>query len=98
MVIVSEIPLLDRWQDAWLGQTIRASRWMFPAMESAHLLGLAVLMGSVLIVNLGFFDLGMRRARASRSGTTGAADAGGFVRESGQRIAPVRRRSREVFG
>ena len=66
MVIVSEIPLLDRWQDAWLGQTIRASRWIFPALESAHLLGMAVLIGSVLVVNLGFFDLGIRRARAHR--------------------------------
>ena len=66
MVTESDIPLLDRWQEAWLGHTIRASRWMFPAIESAHLLGLAVLLGSVLIVNLGFFGLGMRRTRAYR--------------------------------
>lgn len=64
MVTASDIPLLDRWQEAWLGHTIRASHWMFPALESAHLLGMAVLMGTVLIVNLGFFGLGMRRGRA----------------------------------
>lgn len=106
MVIVSDVPLLDRLQDAWLGQTIRASRWMFPAIESAHLLGLAVLMGSVLIVNLGFFGLGMRKARANRVAeqleplTIGAVCAnlvsgsllfaGDPVKFSGDRILPFK--------
>ena len=66
MVTVSDVPLLDRWQESWLGHAIRASRWMFPAIESAHVMGLAVLLGTVLIVNLGFFGLGMRRVRAHR--------------------------------
>jgi len=64
LVTGSDMPLLDRWQEAWLGHTMRASRWMFPVAESAHLLGLAVLIGSVLVVNLSFFGIGLRRARA----------------------------------
>ena len=49
-----------------MGETIRGSRWMFPAIESAHLLAQGLLMGTVLIVNLRFFGLGMRRTPAHR--------------------------------
>src|SRR5258708_10419361 len=44
-----------------LGGAIRASRWLFPAIESFHLLGLAVIGGSVLVVNLRFLGFGMER-------------------------------------
>ena len=49
-----------------MGETIRGSRWMFPVIESAHLLAQGLLIGTVLIVNLRFFGLGMRRTPAHR--------------------------------
>jgi hypothetical protein len=43
-----------------LGQTIRESTWLFPAIESAHLLALALLGGSVLIISLSVLGLGLK--------------------------------------
>ena len=40
---------------------MRDSRYLFPAFEMAHLLGLGVLLGSVLILNARFFGIGMKR-------------------------------------
>jgi hypothetical protein len=42
-----------------LGQTIRESTWLFPAIESTHLLALALLGGSVLIISLTVLGLGL---------------------------------------
>lgn len=44
-----------------LGEAIRASNWLFPAIESLHLLGLAVIGGAVLVVNLRLLGLGLGR-------------------------------------
>ncbi|MGD0359637.1 MAG: DUF6644 family protein [Bryobacteraceae bacterium] len=44
-----------------LGEAIRDSRWLFPVIESVHLLGLAVIGGAVLIVNLRLLGFGIRR-------------------------------------
>jgi len=44
-----------------LGEAIRDSRWLFPAIESLHLLGLAVIGGAVLVVNLRLLGFGLRR-------------------------------------
>ncbi|MDP9008046.1 MAG: hypothetical protein M3N91_04955 [Pseudomonadota bacterium] len=43
-----------------LGQTIRESTWLFPAIESAHLLALALLGGSVLIISLAVLGMGLK--------------------------------------
>src|SRR5450755_2920440 len=43
-----------------LGQTIRESTWLFPAIESTHLLALALLGGSVLILSLSVLGVGLR--------------------------------------
>jgi hypothetical protein len=42
-----------------LGQTIRESTWLFPAIESTHLLALALLGGSILIMSLSIFGWGL---------------------------------------
>jgi hypothetical protein len=47
-----------------LGQTIRESTWLFPAIESTHLLALALLGGSVLIMALAVLGLGLKTAPA----------------------------------
>jgi hypothetical protein len=43
-----------------LGQTIRESTWLFPAIESTHLLALALLGGSVLIMALSILGWGLK--------------------------------------
>jgi len=43
-----------------VGQTIRESTWLFPAIEVIHLLCLAVLGGAVLMTALGIFGVGLK--------------------------------------
>jgi hypothetical protein len=47
-----------------LGQTIRESTWLFPAIEATHLLSLALLGGSVLIVALSVLGWGLKTPAA----------------------------------
>lgn len=47
-----------------LGQTIRESTWLFPAIESTHLLALAMLGGAVLILSLSVLGIGLKTAPA----------------------------------
>ena len=44
-----------------VGEAIRHSRWLFPVIECFHLLGLALLGGAVLLVNLSLLGLGLGR-------------------------------------
>lgn len=42
-----------RWCDAtWLGDAIRGVTWAFPLIETIHILALAVLLGSIFLLNL----------------------------------------------
>jgi hypothetical protein len=43
-----------------LGQTIRESTWLFPAIESTHLLSLALLGGSILIMSISILGWGLK--------------------------------------
>ena len=45
-----------------LGQAIRESTWLFPAIEATHLLALAMLGGSVLIIALAVLGIGLKVA------------------------------------
>ena len=47
-----------------LGQTIRESTWLFPAIESTHLLALALLGGAVLIISLSVLGVGLKTSPA----------------------------------
>ena len=50
------------WCDATaLGEAVRNSLWLFPAIEAVHLLGLCVLGGSLLVVDLRLLGLGLKR-------------------------------------
>jgi hypothetical protein len=53
--------LFTWFQDSWIGEGIRGSHWLFPVIESVHLLGLAVIGGTVLAVNLSLLGLGLGR-------------------------------------
>ena len=54
----------DRLEQTWIGQAIRESLWLFPGIEAVHLLGLAILGGSVLVVDLRLLGAGLTRATA----------------------------------
>jgi len=55
------LPWFQWFESAGLGAMIRESQWWFAAIESVHLLGLALIGGSVLIVDLRLLGLGMSR-------------------------------------
>src|SRR5262249_40977580 len=54
------LPFFEWCDKSWLGTAVRDNVWAFPIIETFHLLALAVLLGSVLIVNLRVFGLGAR--------------------------------------
>lgn len=51
-------PYFDWAGNTWLGTTVRDTVWAFPVIETFHLLALAILLGTVLIVNLRVFGVG----------------------------------------
>ena len=63
------MPDLYDWFDwlemTWIGVAIRDSLWLFPAIEAVHLLGLALLGGSVLLLDLRLLGLGLREQRVA---------------------------------
>jgi hypothetical protein len=61
---MSLLSLFSWFESSWFGEGIRGSRWLFPVIESVHLLALAVIGGTVLIVNLSLLDLGLGRRSA----------------------------------
>ena len=44
-----------------IGETIRKSSWLFPVIEAIHLLGLGVIGGAVLVVDMRLLGLGLKR-------------------------------------
>ena len=53
---------LFEWCEATaIGQAIRSSAWLFPVIESVHLLGLCLLGGALLVVDLRMLGFGFRR-------------------------------------
>src|SRR5262245_31827733 len=55
------LPFLQWCEGSALGNAIRASLWLFPVIESFHLLALAMIGGAVLVVDLRLLGLGLRR-------------------------------------
>ena len=51
--------LFDAMEQTWIGQTIKESLWYFPAIEAVHLLGLAMLGGAILVVDLRMLGVGI---------------------------------------
>ena len=43
---------LDAIQATWLGTQMRSIFWLFPLMETIHFMGLCVMFGSLLVVDL----------------------------------------------
>jgi uncharacterized protein DUF6644 len=55
------------WADtSWLSLEIRASTWQFAIIEMIHLLGLTVLLGALMVLDLRLFGFGMRKQPVSQ--------------------------------
>jgi hypothetical protein len=54
------LPFFEWCEATGLGQAVRQSLWLFPVIEAVHLLGLCMLGGSLLIVDLRMFGVGLK--------------------------------------
>ena len=52
------LPFFQYLETVWLGRFIVDSNWLFPVIESVHLLALSLLGGSILIVDMRLMGLG----------------------------------------
>jgi hypothetical protein len=72
------LPLFQWLESLWLGKAVVGSLWLFPVIESVHLLALAMLGGSILLVDLRMLGVGLKGssvaslARDARPFTIGA--------------------------
>ncbi len=55
------LPFFERLEGTAFGTAIRESLWAFPIIESIHLLGLCLLGGALLVVDLRLLGLGLTR-------------------------------------
>jgi hypothetical protein len=63
---MSLLPFIAWCDQMWLGNVIRKSTWLFPAIETVHLLALAVLLGTIVLVDLCAFGVILRRPGISQ--------------------------------
>ena len=56
----SLLPFFEWCEATAIGHAIKDSAWLFPVIESVHLLGLSVLGGSLLVLDLRMLGLGLR--------------------------------------
>jgi hypothetical protein len=59
-------PFFEWCDSTALSAAIRDSTWMFAVLEMLHLLALALLLGSLVVLNLRLMGLGMRRQPVSQ--------------------------------
>jgi hypothetical protein len=64
-VNTSLLPFFQWCEATAIGHAIKASSWLFPLIESVHLLGLATLGGSLLLLDLRMLGFGPRRSTIS---------------------------------
>jgi len=62
---VTLLGLFERLEASGLGTAIRDSAWLFPVIEAAHLLGLALLGGAVLVLDLRLLGFGFQQKPVS---------------------------------
>lgn len=55
------LSFFHRCEGTFLGAMIQQSKWSFAVIETVHIMALAVLLGSFLIVDLRLFGVGMRK-------------------------------------
>jgi len=52
-------------EQTWVGSSVRESLWLFPAIETVHLLGMAALVGTITVFDLRLLGWMMRQERVS---------------------------------
>jgi len=60
------LPFFEWCESTAVGEAIRNSLWLFPVIESFHLLALALIGGAVLLLDLRLLGIGMRRQEVAR--------------------------------
>jgi hypothetical protein len=63
---MSDNPFLQWLQDTALAQAIRGGEWLFPAIETVHVLSLATVFGSIVMVDLRLLGFSSRSSALSR--------------------------------
>jgi len=58
---MSLLPFFEWCENTAVGNAIRDSLWLFPVIESFHLLALALIGGAILVVDLRLAGLGLRQ-------------------------------------
>jgi hypothetical protein len=63
MHLVRFVPLsFFQWsENSWVGHAIKASRWSFAIVETIHIIGIGMLLGAVLVIDLRMLGFGMKR-------------------------------------
>ena len=54
------LPVFEWLEDTSIGAAIRESLWLFPVIEAVHLLALALIGGTILLVDLRLLGFGLR--------------------------------------
>jgi hypothetical protein len=62
------LPFCKWLEQSWVGGGVRESLWLFPAIETVHLLGMAALVGTVSVFDLRLLGWVMRGKRVSELG------------------------------
>ena len=57
---MSLLPIFEWCEELAVGEAIRNSLWLFPVIEAFHLVGLGVIGGAVLLVDLRLLGLGLK--------------------------------------
>ena len=60
------LPFFEWCESTAAGEMIRNSVWLFPVIESVHLLALALIGGAILVVDLRLFGFGLTRQPVAR--------------------------------
>ncbi len=66
MMALSLLPVFEWMESTPVGQTIRQSASLIALVEIVHLIGMTLLLGTLLMVDLSLLGLGIGRAPASR--------------------------------
>ena len=62
------LPVFEWCEATWVGEAIRQSKWLFPGIESVHLLALVVIAAAVLVVDMRLFGVGLQDQPVARIG------------------------------
>lgn len=63
-------PIFEWHDQIWVGQAIANSIWLFPAIETIHILAMAIMFGGLLVLNLRMLGLSFKNQPLPLLGTT----------------------------